>query len=143
MNNKMDWVFHYVGNGVRCEECGEEENGFPEYICDAHTHGMDKYGHPEFQVVLNYGPQEVGRLLNTMGCRVRDGERFKDGDLVKGLYEDCDILLREISDCNNVPVLRLIIPDKQNRWPEQCGAPYAYQVLATPVFYIGANKHSD
>lgn len=142
MKKEIDWVIHYVANGVKCSVCGEEENGFPQYICDAHTHGMDRYKHPEFQVVLNYGMDEVGRLLNTMGCRVRDGERFRDGDLVKGLYEDCDILLREMPDCNGKALLRLIIPDKQNRWPEQAEEPYTYQMIATPALCIGSNNRS-
>ena len=59
MKKEIDWVIHYVANGVRCSLCGEEENSFPQYICDAHTHGMDRYKHPEFQVVLNYGMDEV------------------------------------------------------------------------------------
>lgn len=51
--NKVDWIIHLVANGVSCAKCGEVENNFPQYICDAHTHGMDKYGHVEFQLVIN------------------------------------------------------------------------------------------
>ena len=47
--NKVDWIIHFVANGAPCAECGEVENNFPQYICDAHTHGMDKYGHMEFR----------------------------------------------------------------------------------------------
>ena len=40
MDKKVDWIYHYVANGVQCADCGEVENGFPKYVCDAHTHGM-------------------------------------------------------------------------------------------------------
>lgn len=143
MKKKINWILHYVTNGVGCDICGKVENGFPEFICDAHTHGMTEYDHLEFQVVLNYGAEEVGRLLNTMGCRVRDGERFQDGDLVEGLYLDCNILLKLMPDANGEPVLRLIIPDRDNRMPEDSVAPYTFQLLATPVLYIDANHRSQ
>lgn len=138
MQQKIDWIYHYVGNGVPCAICGKVEDSFPPGICDAHTHGMDKYGHPEFQVIIDGGPQETGRLLNTMGLRVQSGERFKSGDEIEGLYLDCNVQLREMPDANGKPVLRLVIPDAKNRLPEE-GAdyPYCLQVLATPVFYIG------
>lgn len=143
MEKKVDWVWHFVANGVQCDECGKVENGFPTYICDAHTHGMNRYGHLEFQVVINYGPEEVGRLLNEMGRRVQNGERFKNGDVVKGLYLDCDILLMEIPDVNNQPVLRLIIPDKHNKMPEDSTPPHSYQILATPILYIQCGNRDE
>ena len=134
---KLDWDIHYVSNNIACSECGKVEKVFPDYICDAHTDGMSKYGHPEFQLVLDYGPQEVCRLLNTMGLRVKNGERFQSGDLVSGLYLDCSVQLREITDCDGNPILRLIIPDRQNRLPEQSEVPFTYQMLATALLYTG------
>ncbi len=134
-NEKLDWDIHYVSNHAQCEECGKVEDSFPDLICDAHTHGIKKYGHPEFQVVIDYGPHEICRLLNTMGLRVKHGERFKAGDKVSGLYLDCDIQLREVTDCDGKPLLRLVIPDKQNRLPEQSEPPFTYQMLATGILY--------
>ena len=143
MKKKVDWIWHYVTNGIPCDMCGKIENGFPEFICDAHTHGMKKYGHLEFQVVVNYGPEEIGRLLNEMGRRVQNGERFMDGDVVKGLYLDCDIVLKEIPDSNNEPVLRLIIPDKENHMPEASSPPHSLQALATSNLYLNVKKHGE
>lgn len=134
---KVDWIYHYVANGVECAECGKVEHPFPEHICDAHTHGMSKYGHLEFQVVIDYGPKEVGRLLNTMAFRVQAGEKFKNGDVIKGLYLDCDVPLWEMSDSSGRSVLRLIIPDKQNRMPEESDEPYKWQMLCTQILYAG------
>jgi len=133
MEKKVDWIYHYVANGVQCGECGEVENSFPQYVCDAHTHGMNRYNHLEFQVIIDYGPEEVGRLLNTMGRRVQSGERFKNNDVVKGLYLDCDVHLWEMSDASGRSVLRLIIPDKQNRMPEKADYPYSMQMLCTQL----------
>lgn len=131
----MDWEIDYISNNVQCDMCGKHEEHFPQYICDAHTHGMNRYGHMEFQLVLDYGPQEIARLLNTMGRRVQMGERFHDGDLVKGLYLDCDVLLQQVTDIMGIPVLRLVIPDKWNRMPMQSEPPFIYQMLATHLLY--------
>ena len=60
---KIEWIIHYVCNGAVCAECSKVEYPYPEFICDAHTHGMEKYGHLNFQVVIDYGPEEIGRLL--------------------------------------------------------------------------------
>lgn len=71
MNNNIDWIIHLVANGA-CDECGKEEKGFLPYTCNAHTHGMEKYGHPDFQVILSLPPREIGRILNTLGLTVRE-----------------------------------------------------------------------
>lgn len=139
MEKKVDWIYHYVANGVQCADCGAAENSFPQYVCDAHTHGMNRYNHLEFQVIIDYGPEEVGRLLNSMGRRVQNGERFKNNDVVKGLYLDCDVHLWEMSDASGRPVLRLIIPDKQNRMPEKADYPYSMQMLCTQLLTFGAD----
>lgn len=90
MNNNIDWIIHLVANGA-CDECGKEEKGFLPYTCNAHTHGMEKYGHPDFQVVLSLPPREIGRILNTLGLRVQEGERFQAGRYVSGIYADCAV----------------------------------------------------
>ena len=97
MNNNIDWIIHLVANGA-CDECGKEEKGFLPYTCNAHTHGMEKYGHPDFQVVLSLPPREIGRILNTLGLRVQEGERFQAGRYVSGIYADCDIRLDEFRE---------------------------------------------
>ena len=83
MKPKLNWIIHLVKNGVACACCGEVENGFVQYACNCHTHGMAQYDHPDFQMVLNCSDQEIGRILNTLGLRVQAGERFHNGDLVE------------------------------------------------------------
>jgi hypothetical protein len=94
---------------------------------------MEQHGHLDFQLLLNPEASEIGRLLNTMGKRVHDGEKFSHGDMVTGLYSDCSVRLDEVTETGR-RVLRLIIPDAENRFPEDplCQAPYKHQTL--PLF---------
>ena len=117
MNNNIDWIIHLVANGA-CDECGKEEKGFLPYTCNAHT------------------PREIGRILNTLGLRVQEGERFQAGRYVSGIYADCDIRLDEFRETGR-NVLRAVIPDRQNRFPEdpQCEEPYRLQSMDTEDLY--------
>jgi hypothetical protein len=94
---------------------------------------MEKYSHEDFQIVLPYGHEETCRLLNTFGRRVQNGERFADGDMVMGIYEDCPIRLKRVRETGRY-VLRLIVPDQNNRFPEDplCSKDYINQLL--PMF---------
>lgn len=127
MDQKIDWVIHLVANGA-CDECGEIETGFLPYMCNAHTHGLERYGHLDFQMVLFLPTEEIGRILNTLGLRVQSGERFRSGDMVSGIYEDCDVRLDEYEETGR-KVLRVIIPDANNIFPEEgdCMLPYCLQ----------------
>ncbi len=132
MKHEFDWLIHYIANGVICEECGEMEEGFLPYACNAHTHGMGKYGHPDFQVVLRYPLEKVGYILNTLGKRVRGGERFHKGEYVAGIFEDCPVRLDEFEESGR-KVLRVVIPDKKGSFPEskECDPRYRVQLLKT------------
>lgn len=136
MENKVDWIVEYVSNNVKCDVCKKQETIFPPGICDAHTHGMDKYGHLEFQVVIDYGPEEISRLLNTMAMKVKNGEKFQSGDVIEDLYLDCDVTLEELPDCIGNPVLRLLVPDKHNRMPYKSSYPHVLQIFETRVLLM-------
>lgn len=131
MDQKIDWVIHLVANGA-CDECGEIETGFLPYMCNAHTHGLERYGHLDFQMVLFLPTEEIGRILNALGLSVQSGERFQSGDMVSGIYEDCDVRLDEYEETGR-KVLRVIIPDANNIFPEEgdCMLPYCLQFLKT------------
>lgn len=133
---KIDWIIHCCANGVVCDGCNKVETGFLQNTCNAHTHGMEKYHHMDFQIVLSLPLKEIGRILNTLGLRVQAGERFQDGDLVSGIYEDCDIRLNEYEETGRT-VLRVIIPDKYNVFPEEerCMPVYRLQLLDTEDLY--------
>lgn len=134
--SKINWDIHLVTNGVECADCGKTESGFLEYACNAHTHGMDQYDHLDFQLVLKLPTWEICRILNTLGLRVQAGERFKAGDMVPGIYEDCQIRLDEFEETGR-KVLRVIIPDKYNIFPEddRCMDTYKLQLLTTEELY--------
>lgn len=142
MKQKVDWIIHLIANGV-CNVCGKKENGFLPNLCNAHTHGMEKYGHPDFQLVLALPIREIGRILNELGFRVRAGERFKAGDMVSGIFEDCHVRLDEFEESER-KVLRVMIPDACNRFPEeeQCGDPYKLQLLKTEQLHRGGEMPS-
>ena len=129
---KIDWIIHLCTNGVMCDDCGTVEDQFLPYTCNAHTHGMEKYNHPDFQLVLNLPPEDIGYVLNTLGLRVQAGERFKHGDIVSGIFLDCPVRLEEYEETGR-KVLRVMIPDKYNRFPddESCMETYRLQLLPT------------
>lgn len=47
MGKNVDWIIHYI----------LDDPGPYPYLCNAHTHGMEKYRHPDFQMVLNLPPR--------------------------------------------------------------------------------------
>lgn len=132
MSQNIDWVIHLVTNGVACSDCGKIEENFLPYACNAHTHGMANYDYLDFQIVLNYPTTEICRILNTMGLRVQSGEHFKSGDLVSGIYLDCDVRLDEYEETGRT-VLRVVIPDKNGHFPEDpsCNELFQLQKLKT------------
>lgn len=144
MENKIDWVIHYVANGAVCAKCGKVETGFIPNFCNAHTHGMEKYHHPNFQMVLDAGPSEICRILNTFGLAVQNGSRFHNGQFVTGIYEDCAVKLQEYEECGR-KVLRVIIPDKENRFPDErgCELPYLMQLMETDAYNLFKGHEHD
>lgn len=136
---RVDWIIHLVANGVYCSECGETENGFLPNMCDAHTHGMDKYGHQEFQMVLMIGSQLICYILNALGLRVQAGESFKDGDSVSEIIKDYDIRLKEV-ESEGKKLLRVILPDKNNKFPDDEGCMYEYKLQGLPIEELYKNK---
>lgn len=132
MTNKTDWIVHYVSNNVHCDECGKREDSFLPCLCNAHTHGMKKYNHLDFQIVLDLGAQEVCRILNELGRRVRAGHRFTAGEMIPGVYEDCAVRL-DIAEETGREVYRVIIPDRNYLFPEDplCCGIYPQQLVNT------------
>ena len=132
---KIDWIIHCC-NGAACSECRTVETGFISHTCNAHTHGMEKYHHMDFQMVLFLPFEEIGRILNTLGLRVQAGEWFQSGDMVSGIYEDCDIRPDAYEETART-VLSVMIPDKYNIFPEdeQCMPVYRLQLLKTEELY--------
>ena len=132
----IDWKIHLVANGVRCAVCGDIENGFLPGMCDAHTHGMEKYGHPNFQIVLRMEDSTIMNLLNILGLRVQNGQRFQAGDVISDICEGYDIRLASVE--NDDDMLRVLIPDVNHLFPDDpdCLSPYNLQNLPVTQLYI-------
>lgn len=138
MKSNIDWIIHCVANGAICEKGGCVEDCMLPRTCNAHTHGMEKYGHKDFQLVLRYDFREICRILNTLGLRVQAGEKFKAGELVEGIYGDCPVRLDEFEETGRT-VFRVIIPDKNNKFPEDadCTDWYPLQQLSLDELMMG------
>lgn len=132
VKNQVDWFIHVCRNGP-CEcGCGCVETGFVPDMCNAHTHGMENYGHLDFQMVLRYPDDDISTILNGLCFRVQNGEKLHAGQMVKGIFSDCDVRLDKYEETGRT-VLRLIIPDGHNRFPEdpECEAPFSQQLIKT------------
>lgn len=87
-------------------------------LANIHTHGLpETMGHADLQLVLPLPQQEAARVLHTIVDEIRSGRKFKVGDLFDKVYTDCDVAFRETKESGR-PVLRVIIPDMHNRWPD-------------------------
>lgn len=133
---EIDWIIHYV-NDKRSEDDERVGSGFAECACNAHTHGMAKYHHKDFQIVLDLDPNEISVVLNMLAMRVQDGEKFHSGDIVSGIYEDCDVKLMEFEESGRM-VLRVLIPDNRGYFPDddRCHELLKLQMWPTDALYI-------
>ena len=131
MDNKIDWIIHFVVNDVACDCCGKVENPFPEFMCNAHTHGMEElYNHPDFQIVLQMDPNLLGYILNELGARVQNGAKFKAGDEIADIIANGYVVrLVEAKECGRT-VLRVLLPDVNNHFPGDADCEYPYNQQA-------------
>lgn len=143
MKKKIDWLITLEGNGVPCSVCGKIENHFIRGYCNAQTVGMNKYGHPEFQLVLHMDHEMIMYTLNTLGRMVQSGRVFKDGDIVEELFDGYKALIREFVD-GEKKLLRVIIPDANHKFPEDegCQLEYTYQALPIDDLYNSITTHN-
>lgn len=136
MKKKIDWIITLACNGFQCDECGKTERRFINGYCNAQTIGMDKYNHPEFQLVLNMDHKMILYILNSLGMKVQTGSVFKDGDIIDDLFEGYNAKIKEFVE-DEKRVLRVLIPDANHKFPEDegCQQEYTYQALPIEVLY--------
>lgn len=137
MDKKINWIIHYCANGAVCADCGKVETGYLPFTCNAHTHGMERYGHKDFQIVLDLPVEYIGYVLNALGSCVQDGERFCTGELVK-FPDGLVVKLAEFEECGR-KVLRVLFPDRVGRFPDQSGCMklFTLQMRNTDDLYCG------
>lgn len=119
-NKDIDWIIHGV--------IGDEYIGG---MCDMHSHGLNKYGSRELQVVLC--AEEYAAIINKVGLLIKNnGVKLHAGMFIENLFDD-DALLRidDAVDCNGEPIWRLIIPDVDYKFPEESDEyPYFLQTYS-------------
>ncbi len=94
------WFTHFVGN---------DEN--TKTGLNAHTHGLENYDHLNLQMVFPIEPRVIQNILHNIIARIKDGEKFKHGDIVEKVLGNgykCKLIETQESGRS---VLRLILPD--------------------------------
>lgn len=131
------WAVQYVGPG----------DGEPQYC---YTVGFYQHGLPELVV---FGPTARGgqEMLNRLGDRVKAGQRYADGDVVRDLTTK-ELRLMEVLDSREhltvahllsrserpLPALQVIYADRDGRWPWQPGSRIADVPVLGVVPDLGA-----
>lgn len=127
----VNWIIHYVFAG---------END-PEYLADAHTHGLNYYKHPELMTVLNLPQNVCGSILNNLGIRIARGERFDEEKIYTNIIaNNLPVkLVKENIDGNDIMVL--IFPDANGFLPEDEGCDEPYNKQLEYLEYIKKNRY--
>lgn len=116
---KKDWIIHYVFPTYD----GEMDN-----MINAHTHGFrEKYSHPEFQIILPISEKLVFTLINEIGMRAAEGQRFSDGYMIDDILSGYSICLKEVWDDAENLVYRIILPDPNGLFPWDDGCEEVYK----------------
>lgn len=124
----LNWIIHLVANDVECDICKKSTKTFKDGLINAHTHGMNKYNHPEFQIVLGITAETICYTLNRLSSEVSEGKTFKDGDVIEGYFENnLNIRLKEVS-FEGEKLLRVIFPDINFKYPGEKGCEYPYNL---------------
>ena len=124
-----DWIIHCVFDDSFTDKNTETVTPY----LNSHTHGLNQiYNHLDFQIVLWLETELIGYALNTMGNRVRNGEKFKDGDIITDLFEGLSVRLDEVEETDR-RVLRIVIPDSNHKMPEdnECNPYFKGQLKKT------------
>jgi hypothetical protein len=99
MLEKYGWYVHYV---------------FSEKMVNVHTHGLEKYHHLDFQVVLPLQQNTVHGILTTLVSRVKRGESFRHNQFVEEVISNFPVKLVKAYDADRL-LLRVIFPDPHGK----------------------------
>jgi hypothetical protein len=93
------------------------------------------FGHPEL-LIYGLAPNVIGHVINEIGERIRDGERYVAGQTVNGFLEGYAVTFRPIPLAQyaahlggairhyrgrDFPALQVVYPDFEHRWPWDAG----------------------
>ena len=107
------------------------------------------FGHPEI-VVVGLPPDTGHAIINDVGAAIRAGRRLEDGMVDAGFLEGYDSLFRQVPASRyeshfgraidfyggtDFPVLQLVYPDREGRWPWEEGVAAGFRE-AQPVLAL-------
>lgn len=127
---KIDWIIHYVSERA-CDLCEKESDdisyeGFPAFG-NIHTHGLNLHGHRELCIPFGLPSDIAMGILNGCGLQIVDeNKEFNEGIYSGILKNGYDV---KFISFDNDPTLYMILPDKNNKFPEDadCEFPYNQQ----------------
>ncbi len=122
MITEPTWVLHSI-----IPE--EDDIKIGEFFGNIHTHGLNDYGHRELCIAFNINPHVSGGLLNALGMDIANNNLIlKEGIVHDKLKNGFDL---KIITFKNDPTLYIILPDPNNKFPEDadCDPEYAKQEL--------------
>ena len=148
--DKKDYLVDIMGAGyVACqlgrilnpwviEIDGRTVKDNPEYpmMVQANTVGLEPFfGHPDIQFVLRLPPNAVFSLLNGIASSIQDGDYLRDGELLKGTFDGRRLMARlyDRTPENDTKVFRIIVEDKNRKFPEDDGVDPIYGQQAIPT----------
>lgn len=119
---KYGFHTHYVSAVVG----GNENNDLLKGFVNAHTHGFEQsVDHLNFQLVIALRAEMAHGFFWEFMNWIKAGRRFKDGDVVEKLLKGFPVRLAETTECGR-PVLRIIFPDKNGKFPGDKGVDKKY-----------------
>lgn len=143
------WAVQAIGACCSVPGCSGGRADEPEF---AYTVGLTRYdGHPEL-IITGVSQMETAHPLNLLGERIRNGERFGHGDVVRDIAADRPVRLIAVDPrasaeyllhanalyrCPGrppVPALQVVWPDCGGRYPWDPGCHVAdlQPLLGTP-----------
>lgn len=94
------------------------------------TKGIDKYLGVELELKLIIDPMKAAGILNLIGMEIAKGRVFKDWDKETLIFSAPFVCRRVFNDKLEAEFLRIIIPDKNFKypWDEGCEEPFRSQM---------------
>ena len=126
-NNLMEWLVVASMNGETCSVCGKKSNEFQAGTCWFNTYGLFRFGHPEFEMVVQLSPIRMAKILNVLGLLVSVGQKFEEGGTITIEGIDKEFHLKEFC-LDGQKYLRLIVPDNNGLYPEDEGCEYPFSM---------------
>jgi hypothetical protein len=109
MIKSLGFFAHYVA---------DNEHKFVNY----HTHGFrETWRHDDFQIVFPLSPEIAHGIFWNLAHRVKDGDRFSDGQSADKIIGKEMIIKFKASTEAGRSVLRVLLPDKDGLFPGDDG----------------------